>query len=288
MKSFRILWVISKIHIFNWMKDYRVWSIFIIVGILIHSNLNEVVLFAKKVSYPLTPWIYPFIMSTRIVRMVIWLGFVLLQCDISDRNVNTPYLIIRVGKLRYHIGKIIYLFISTCIYHFYVAVIGIILNITHISFELDWGKVFGTLANDPFILDGTLNTVIIKGGIVNKFMPLHATGITFGLAILTGMFLGLIIYSINMILNSKICGILCGSLFILLDFLFQTVDYLREKGLLVSPVSWSDIQMIDFTGASYKPSLFYILSMFGIIIIGLIILILITSKKSTIEILPKS
>ncbi|MBU5341605.1 hypothetical protein [Caldifermentibacillus hisashii] len=99
---------------------------------------------------------------------------------------------------------------------------------------------------------------------------------------LAGVFLGLLIYVVNSLSNTRIFGVLATSFFLVFDA--TITDYYELYRF--SPVSWSSIDRIDIEGLTQMPSITYIYIAFAVLIIGLILSAILINRKQSINVLP--
>lgn len=266
-----ILYTFSKI---------QKWCILSIVLVFLHMYTYDICFFAEQLGLRINFWFFPFIMSTRIVRFVVILCYILLVCDCPFLFRQSMQVIIRSGRKAFYLGKIMYLAFLSILYFAFIAAAIPVMHLNNLSYSSDWGKVFGTIANGG-IGNYMPYSINVSGLIVNQFLPIPSMCNAFLLSVMMGILIGLIICVSNSLFENKIAGTLLCGMFALLDFLLQTMDYLR-KGIITyfSIFTWSDIRFIDYRGNMPYPSLAYILFMYsmGICLLGIFI-ITVQSKR---------
>lgn len=275
---------VSIFDLFCFICDRRNGCIIILLGIFIHKNIQEIAAFAHAVEQKMTIWFFPFIMSTRIVRLVIILGFIILITEIPFYSAKTPQVVIRSGRLNFYLGKVVFVFIASFIYFLLIAIIPIIVNLGNLRLDWDWGKVIGTLSYGR--IDNTmLYSIKFSPIIVKRYMPLQATAMSYILSVLMGITIGGLFCLTNMLTNSKLVGGFICFFWALLDFLLQTMDYLRNSVLIfLSPFTWSDIRYLDYRGNTPYPTFENVILMYTGIIILLVMCILFVQKKIEIKV----
>lgn len=281
MNSFKTTIDICNENLKKWSSNYRIWVLFILITIFIFDYTNEIMKFAYSVEYKVSPWMFPFLFTQKYMIRIIFMGVILLFCDAPFIDETQPYIIIRSGRKLWNMGQICYIFFSSLIYFLFLILISIILNLRYMELTSEWGKILGTLGSGN-LLDGISYKVSISGKIVTFFNPITAMILTFVLAILVSVFIGLLIYLVNSFSNTQFLGTLIGIFIVLLD----TLAKYNINLLWVSPVSWVNLSNIDIDRTSKLPTLPYIFSILTVLISMIIILIVCCNKKKSIEVRP--
>lgn len=278
-KAVRV-WKYSAVQ---FITDTQNWYVFFLLFIYLHMNTRDIILFSKEVQLKVSTWFFPFIMSTRIPRFVVYIILVFLLCNIPYDTRQSGQVMVRSGKKGYFTGKILQVVFLSFLYFSAVAVIVPLLNIGRLEYNGDWGKVFGTLANTN-ARSRLLYSIQISSKIVNQYMPLKAFVLSYTLSILSGILIGVIICFCNLLTNNKVIGCLvCGCL-CMMDFLLQTMDYLRFSNLIyLSPLTWSDIRYIKLRENTMYFTSKEIFLLYGILLIAFISLIFAVQWKHDIE-----
>lgn len=265
----------------KWRTNYRIWVIAIILILLIHYYTKEIVEFSRQIDVEVSPWLFPFLFSQKYVKLLFLFPLLLLFCDAPFIDENQPYVIARSGRTSWSIGQISYIVIGSALYFLFLMILTIIINLFYIQFTFEWGKVLGTLANTNAGQIADIKMVISRT-ITHYFTPIQAMWFAFLLSWLAGVFLGLLIYVVNSLSNTRIFGVLATSFFLVFDA--TITDYYELYRF--SPVSWSSIDRIDIEGLTQMPSITYIYIAFAVLIIGLILSAILINRKQSINVLP--
>jgi hypothetical protein len=156
---------------------------------------------------------------------------------------------------------------------------SILLNINHLEYNSDWGKVIGTIGNG-YAIDVVTPRVGISWTVITYFTPITGMFYSYLLLSLGGIFLGMILFFANILTENKVFGFIAASFFIFLEF----IGNIFPKILWISPISWVELKNIDLDGISGKPNIVYILVMFSVLISALIIGSVIAVKRKEIEV----
>lgn len=281
MKSFRTIMAVCTQNIRKWGTNYRMWMAAIIALIFIHSFTKGIGIFCAQVGISVSPWIYPFLYSDRYMKLLFFFPLILLFCDAPFVDDNQAYVILRAKRLTWGMGQITYIMIGSALYFLFLVFGTIVLNLPYMMFTGEWGKVLGTLANTN-AAQVTGVTAIVSGHVINLFTPLQAMWFTFLLSWLSGIFLGLLIYVVNTISNTRVLGTLAASFFLV----FSAVVSRKPELQWFSPISWNTIGCIDIGGTTRYPTITYILTAYAILIVLLAVCALAVNRKKAIVVLP--
>lgn len=284
MRNLRVILCTCNQNIRKWPANPRIYVIALLVVGFLSMVERPIVTLCKMVSISVTPWVFPFFATEDYIRLMLMLGVALLFCDAPFIDSAQPYVIARSGKYRWVIGQILYIIVAAAIYFLFVFAISILMLNCHLMITSDWGKVIGTLAqtNAGTQLGMRMNfyTIFIS------YAPVHAMLLAFLMAWLCGIFLGLVIFTMNMYFKRSV-GALIATGFILLDLFVNdaTIGGLAN-GLYFSPISWANISKLDITGLSTNPGLLYAITVLLILIAVLIAVSVHAIRKKDIDVLP--
>lgn len=273
---------LCKIDIYASLCETRIKITFFLSALFIYIALEEGRSFAISVDRNISTWIFPFLVCTRLVRILFWGCFLFMVSELPYTANNQVFVIVRASKKIYLMSKIGYLIIVSFSYSCFIFICSIVECIPHLEFTLNWGKVIGTLvltdASSSF-----QNSIVYNSMFVNSLKPVYTTGITFFLMMCSFLVLGMIIYLCNLVSHSRLAGIMIAGFFILLDFLLET-DILQRRLFYVSPISWSNLMYLNIDGTdSYTPTLQYVICGYILIIFLLVAGVCIYSKHYSIE-----
>lgn len=261
------------------LTDRRNWCVVGMLMVFLHLNIRDLSIISEQVGHRMTVWLFPFIMTTRIVRLVVILLYIFLICEAPCFTVQSPYAIVRCGRKDYFKGKILFFMVGSVGYFLMIALVVPLMFCQQMEFSMDWGKIYGTIGNG-YVGSDLLYTIKINSKIVNGMLPLEAFFLSFTLSVMMGLLMELIICFLNMVSKSKTAGVLVCSFFAFFDFLLQTFDYLRDgKLVLFSWFSWSDIRYLDFHGNTPYPTFTESCAFYMILIIVLIFAIMRVQRK---------
>ena len=156
-------------------------------------------------------------------------------------------------------GQLLYTIIISISYVLFVVIITIVMNLFDCVALQDWGRVFYTLANTNAAELVDLPIQISKALILH-FSPKNAMVFSITLSCLAAIFLGSIVFLLNLAF-SKLIGSIVGSMFVLFQFLSSNASGYTMT--YFSPISWVNLDSLDFLGISCMPSIQYAFAFFA-------------------------
>jgi len=272
-------------NIRKWPTNPRIYVIALFILCFLNIEERLVNTLCKIVSMPVNPWLFPFLETADFIRMIIMFGVIMLFCDAPFIDSTQPYVIARSGKYQWVIGQILYIFVASAIYFLFVFIASLFCVASNLTFSFDWGKIIGTLAQTNAVAQ--LGSEIDFHTIFSLYTPLQAMLLSFFMSWMCAVFLGLVIFTFDMYFKRAV-GALAATGFVLLD-LFEndmTGGPCISGGLFFSPVSWSNIKLLDTTGVSANPTLQYAIIVLIVIIAALSTISVRAIKKKNIDVLP--
>ena len=271
MKSFRI----CNQNIRKWTGNKRILMILILMLFFTRVYTKNVVILAINMGKTISPWLLPFLLNRRYMKIIYLILVVFIFCDAPFIDTNQPYVFLRCNRIGSFI-MVTMLFVST-----------IIVNIRYIRWDSTWGDVisYASVTNVLANMGLSNDTIGFSGKIVKYFSPLQAIAFTTLLLWMSFMLIGLIIYVINIITRSQLLGILTVSFLVMLS---SGVDMLpgsiKERAIWFSPFSWNTLNNIKVTATSELPTIDYILGMYIGMIVILCIIAVVAGRKLVIDV----
>jgi len=252
VNNIRTILILCGLNIKRWASNPRYYVLLLLIGMLVHYVSLPILRFSIMVGVPVTPWIFPFISTAPYINGMLILGMVLLFCDAPFMNDSTPYECIRSGRKKWLYGQYIYILTASFLFTFAIMGCSILCLLPNISFEPGWGRVFSTLAQTN--AGAQYSLIPISYGIQQTYSPLHAMLLSVCVFWLVTVFMGMLIFALNLV-TQRIGGTIVG-------FVFAFFPYFAyEVGggwiFYLVPTTWINIQMLDASGNSRYPSVIY-------------------------------
>lgn len=276
---------IAGYSIRQWLTDPRIISLFVLMFLFIWNELSVIGVFTDMTGFYTNPLIFPFLCSDPVKQLILLSGVLFLFSDAPFMNKNQLYVIVRSKRRPWALGQVFYIFLASALYCLILMGFSILVLLPYASFETDgWGKIVNTLAQTNAATQIHLQFAISEK-IVNHYTPLGALCQSFFLEWSVSAFLGLLLFIINRKLNKRI-GLIIGGLILFWDLL--VVNTFPIRWFHFSPVSLARLSILDPTGTWLYPTFGYALGFFGVGIVSLSVLAVVSFKKEPIEITSES
>lgn len=173
----------------KWKSSYRVFIVFL--SVLVFTFIREDYLrqYAQDVGLAVTPYFFAFQMDDGITRMLFYFGVVLLFCNAPFMDDQQMFVLVRTGRLRWFAGQLAYIVAANLVYFLWTALTTVLVLIPQVGFSTDWGGIIRMCAEN-----NGLAGVVMHKEIVEAYTPLAACLITYGLNVLVGTLLGLVVF----------------------------------------------------------------------------------------------
>lgn len=264
-------------NIRRWATNPRIYILVALLFILLWEYVHPIVSFSNAVEYRVSPWIFPFLSNHGYTQRIMMFGIIFLLCDAPFAHEGQPYLMIRSGRIHWVLGQLLYIMLSAAIYFFFINILIWLILFPNLVLTDDWGKVLRTLAQTTAGQEFHIG-LPVSHNIQLTYTPIQAFWTSFLLEWLVGIILGLIIFIVNLHFNRRALGAAVGAAIVLLDIVIYNdmSDFIYH----FSPVSMARLVILDSTGLSMRPTLFYAFSFcIGLIIVLAVIAILSVRKR---------
>jgi len=272
MKWFKPVCSITMQNFRKWKNDYRVWITLFIVLILIHSTTKGLSDICDYTGVKSSPWIFPFLYVQYYTKMLFFFPLILIFSNAPFIDKNQLYVLIRSGRNKWCIGQMLYIVVTSALYFTFIMIFSILLNLDCMEFTGEWGKLLNTLANTSMDAQFQLGFDPIKN-VVDMFSPISAMWFTFLHSWISGIILGFVVFFFNM----KVKG--GGTFFASFMLVLSAISAKQTSLIKISPISWSTLNAIQLKANDNLPSYSYVMTFFVIMLLVLIAMILISTKR---------
>ena len=285
MSWFRKSWAVCRQNFRRWAADYRVWVVAMAAAIFVHYFTRGVYNFSVMANLPVSPWYFPFLYNHGLVKLFFFLPLVLLFCNAPFIDDIQPYVLVRSGRRCWGVGQVLYVVLATAISFLFLILCTFLFMAPRLTFTTEWGKVIGTLAstNAAFSMD---QPSYVSHHVYFYFEPLIAMWYSFLLSWLAGCVLGLLIYVVNLATDVRSLGVLAGCVLLFWDTCAAGMANFTPELVKFSPLSWSNLNLIDIGGQTSYPSITYVMVGYILLIGGLCVAAVLLSRKKTVTVLP--
>ena len=250
----------------------RMFTLLLLLGFVYHIFLTPLNSFVKSVNHPICPFIFPFLLSDTYFLILFMAAVVYYFSDVPFMKNWTMYQVIRTGRVRWALGQIETILISS--FTFVILAIGMtgILFLPNITLTEGWGKVLYTLS-----MTGTSGDFIIPFSIpyeiISSYTVLEGLGVTILVGGMVIAFIGLLMFCISLI-GSRLLANVVAMVFVIMPMIQLNIGMAVPELDYVSPVSWMNLSKIDITGTGSGLPLSYCVTILGIMSILLSIAII--------------
>ncbi|HIV67366.1 MAG TPA: hypothetical protein IAA32_00695 [Candidatus Butyricicoccus stercorigallinarum] len=268
----------------RWGKSMRVWMVFVLFAIFISTNFcGSIRAFCQQYDVACSVWLMPLILAKMNHKLWIMLLPILLFCDAPFLDEQQPFLIVRIGRLRWAVGEILYILLASAVFYLGCMLVSVLLISPYVEFTTGWGRVLRTLTQasvaSPLQMDAIMERVILA------YTAPEAT-LLCGIATwIATSFLGLLMFLCNLWARREV-GIIVAAIFVGLSYFIDAMGYvsrLWNTARYVSPVSWVDLNIVGM-GTFRSPSWSYIIVAGCVLLAVLIAAILLSVRRKSIDI----
>lgn len=263
------------------------WRVFMVLALLfavLYEYTKDIRVMCQLTGVPASQYFFPFflcdyIVATGLSKVLILLVFVVIVCNISNKQEEVLYYVTRTGRQAMIYGDVLFIATMALGYCLFIYLCSILCFLPYLEFQSSWGKIIGTLAyTDAALQYGYM--FVIPAGMIEMYDPINGTLLSFVLLFAGCLLLGLVVYSLNLFLGSQYYGVGAACFLVLFS---PIVSYARLTKLYwISPISWVSAENLYPIQNTQFPSVAYAIGMFIAISGGIIALLSIYSRKSEI------
>lgn len=283
VKGIRMAFAVSRQTMRQWRGNYRIIIIFVLAVMLVVDFIQPLYLLGSRYGYAVTPWILPFIDSQPYMKAIINLGIVFLFSDAPFIRQNQIFVLTRCGRVTYALGQLLAILKLTMCYFLVLAFVPVLIYANRTGWSIEWGDVLFTAANTDIVMaTGGIGKIIISSNIIRNLSPIQAVSLSYIFHVLTGVILGYTIYLGNLgIVRSKWSGVFAALILIITDPLLNLFHYRW------SPVSWGDLNLLDYVHNGARLSVGEAFSRLVLLVILIAVCCVGLAKKREIRVLDE-
>ena len=289
---------VMRVNFHRWRSDRRIWIIFLFIGLLLLTELRGYVAYGLDSGEKCTAFLLPTLFASYAnvaigsMKMMLYLGCLLLLCDAPFIYQVTPYMVIRSRREGWWIGECMYILFTTFLYTVFIVIVSTIVVLPVATFGDAWGGVlkdfaYGNASMYPVELKAYYNIYLMSPTMAMRYLyPSGAQLYTFLTAWASFFFLGLVQYLVSLKSKSMFLGFVSAGVFVLIDpILVSASGSIYSKwAIMLSPVCWVDTNLLHITNSDKILQIPYVVTMFIILIVALLFAIRMVSKKIMIEV----
>jgi len=233
-------------------------------------------------DYPVTIWVFPFLMSSFSFLTLFYFLFIYINTDLPFMQRVQMYQILRMGRKRWIFGQIGYLLLRSFTMVLLTFFLSVIALLPHVELEAGWGKLIQTAA-----LTGAQSEYDFQYPFFNEafieFTPLQLLLLTISICTLILMLISMAMLVLCLYINRSVAVSFAVGNVVLLFMVNNTHPRMRMQVSKFVPVCWAEVARVATPayGFYWLPSVSYMLT---VLIIAIIICsVLVVRKINTIE-----
>lgn len=240
----------------------RTFTLLLLLGFVYHIFLAPLNDFIKSVQHPLCPLILPFLLSD-IYFLVLFMACVVYYYSDAPFMKNwTMYQVIRTGRVRWAVGQIGMIIISSFTFVILAIVITGVLLLPDITLGEGWGKVLYTLSMTG--MSGDYNIPFsISYEIISRYTVLETLGVTILIDTMVVSFIGILMFCVSLF-GSRLGANILAMVFVIMPMVQQNIGMMIPELAFFSPVSWMRLSKLSINGTGDYPTLNYCIIVLGI------------------------
>lgn len=278
MRSIRRAFQVARENFSDWPRNPRVWMTFALSFVLCLMLSGQIVSYAQRYGTTLQmmePYIWTYGDETSI--MLTSLMLILLFADMPFVNPQTPYRLIRTGRVVWLWGQIIYVVLATVIYNIFVVIVQGMIVEPFAYIGNVWSRTAAMLGyggGESFAIPVSIKTM-------ESSTPIQCAATVFLLMLLYTLFIAFLMLLLNLTVGNM-AGVQ-GAFFIniygfllspdIFSKIFHFTGTLEYRANLLcgwlSPLSHATFPMHNF-GYDYLPKVAVSVWIFGVLILALI------------------
>ena len=255
-------------HLKSWKGSARTIVVLILAIVMTVYQSMEYIGYAKEIGSIVNIFeTYIMVTNNTTYSTVMFILFLVLFSDAPFMDNNSLYVVSRIGRYRWCIGKILYIIIATIVFNIICMLTAVIVSIPY-SYPGDiWSSTFVSAVNGDAVELG-YQAFFTNREVIYVFNPLKIALISKGLKILLNILMGMMLFVLNLA-NGKVLG-------------YAVVSIMYFAEVTVSGMEIAKFMLIQnsiFSMQNGFSDIRWTLMYFGGIIIGCIIIAMLVIRK---------
>ena len=233
------------------LRDSRLYFALMMMTVTVHYFTAGVVQLCHDTGASCSPAeLFTLITSAHSVNAILYLIWIMLICSVPFVDEDTPILVLRSGRGAWNVGQVCHIALTSLVYWTSVFIVCTALLYSHCLWSKEWSRVTMTLIYTTAASDYAIS-FDVPAKLTVLYSVWNATLTSFALHVLVSIIMGLCA-----LFSGRVWGMMLSLAFILLDISFYGLG-LPKFVYYSSPVSLSDLSVLDPTKTDYLPSVSY-------------------------------
>jgi hypothetical protein len=242
---------ISLLQLRKWIKKPEVYLVFLCLAIFVSSRVMNIRMMIEAVGVDAAPYLFPFLFSDMYMAFFILAGSIILFAEAPFWSTDQSEVLIRTGRLPWLAGQIIYMVMASVIYMAGVLVISIAALLPYVQMSKGWGSIWNTIAQTDAAIMFDMN-MSVPYYIISRYEPLQVVGIQYILGVAVSVFIGLVLFLLDMHFGKK-AGIAAASLLALFTI---RIDSFPDWVHWLFPTVWSNLNIMRQEAEGMGPTVY--------------------------------
>lgn len=290
MGTFRAAFVIVRENLAEWRKNDRVLVLFVLAVVLICVYIGKLPIYAVTHQERNTLFLLPLLFTDAMIangllKVLLFFGTIFLFCNAPFLDEHKYFLILRSGRSGWWLGEVLYVMAGSFFYMLELFLVSTLIALPCASVGQGWGEsIRAAFRGSQEVYMQIFTGVSLPPALIVNTTPELAAWYTFFVSWMVMVWLGLLIYWLNLYSGKTWPGVAVAVFFVLLDpVLRYTQTSYNMYDLLLSPVSWSSIENVQkYSGAGMLTIPYIIVAGVGMIVL---LIVLIARKSRRMDIL---
>lgn len=223
---------ICKYQLKQSLRSPRTYIALLIGVIIVIIDIIPFIEFSKSIGETLNIFdAFIYYNSNRFNVAITFFGLLILISDIPFTTQNETYIILRTSRIKWVLGKMLYLLVMCAFYYLVLLIVSIVFSTGLFNIGNEWGEPLYALAKDENLIYSEQYDVYFGYNyILAELTPVSATLISIGLDISYGFIMSLFTFLMNLlfpIILGYIFSMLMHILNYILVFVFTTFNFIK-------------------------------------------------------------
>ena len=246
----------------------------VMMGIFSYTTYSPLLTVAETFGVSISPWLLPFFLSYYLLGMVHGCLCLLLFSDTGENDAYALLLVARCGRISYPLARVLETLASAFLYAIALFLLSLLLALPKLEWTAEWGILIHSLSTDGARLAG-LSGVSLNFFVSPSFLaqtaPIPATLAALCSLALSAAFVGVLVGFCRLFFGKSAALAAAGVVLFLVIFVqFSGSLTYGPWVTYLSPLSWANLQTLDWSGTGTGPSPAYAFAVWmgSILLIG--------------------
>ncbi len=253
---------LTKINLLKHIGSVNFWTPFVLALAAVYEEAHPFGELGAKYSIPVNGFSAAFLWTGELTVFILFLGIFIMFCDLPFKDNQQMFLLPRSGKRVWIFSQVLYVLFVSFIYMAFIFVCFCVIVAPDIAFDAgNWGKIIRSAASTGIGRQFGLR-ITVEENVLVDFTPLEGFLFSFGMAYAVAVIIGLISFTLNMIVKHN-SGIVASGALIFVYMVGSTMGSVVSDGFILSyfsPLKWCSLTLADRHGVSGFPDVSWVIA----------------------------